>query len=269
MLQTLLHHKLTSEENEAISSNKEDSCTSSVFGLLQYLPDELFLSILKESCGNLASFPDDIGRIQEVLFWKKFYSAHLPRIQQKYVEPDVIIETENYSIIIEAKKFDGIRQQYNNQWEREILVVEDMHKQEKCNKNIVFIAIGGTDYSRDALLLVRKKEYHIHITSWISLSDAIHKAIVKISDQEELNHQLRLLKDADKALIHFGHFKTIWLNTIAPYRINTINTSSLFFWNNHDNETNDKSEYVPLKGFCPDKYKLSICNISKLWNTNQ
>lgn len=270
MLQTLLHHKLTSEESEAISSNKEDSCTSSVFGLLQYLPDELFLSILKESCGNLASFPDDIGRIQEVLFWKKFYSAHLPRVQQKYVEPDVIIETENYSIIIEAKKYDGIRQQDFGQWEREILVVEDYHKRKKITKGIIFIAVGGADHSkaRNCKLTNFLKKHQLYITSWISLSDAIHKAIVKISDQEELNHQLRLLKDADKALKHFGHFKTIWLNTIAPYRINTINTSSLFFWNNHDNETNDKLDYVPLKGFCPDKYKLSICNISKLWNKN-
>ena len=269
MLQSLLHHKLTTEENEAISSNKEDSCTSSVFGLLQYLPDELFLSILKESCGNLSSFPDDFGRIQDVLFWKKFYSAHLSRVQRKYVEPDVIIETEYYSIIIEAKKYDGIRQQDFGQWEREILVVEDRHKKEKSSKSIIFIAIGGTNYSRDTDYSINNKNYKIHITSWISLSDAIHKAIAKITNQEELNHQLRLLKDADKALKHFGHFKTIWLNTIAPYRINTITTSSLFYWNNHDNEPSDKLEYVPLKGFCPDEYKLSICNISKLWNTNR
>ena len=267
MLQSLLHHKLTTEENEAISSNKEDSCTSSVFGVLQYLPDELFLSILKESCGNLSSFPDDLGRIQDIFFWKKFYSAHLSRVQRKYVEPDVIIETENYSIIIEAKKYDGIRQQDFGQWKREILVVEDRNKKEKSSKSIIFIAIGGTNYSRDTNHSINKKDYKIHITSWISLSDAIHKAIVKISDQEELNHQLRLLKDADKALKHFGHFKTIWLNTLASDKIKTTNLSSLFYY--HENEPCEKLEHKPLKGFCTDNYKLSICNISKLWNKIQ
>lgn len=269
MLQSLLHHKLTSEENEVISSNKEDSCTSSVFGLLQYLPDDLFLSILKDSCGNLASFPYDIGQIQEVLFWKKFYSAHLSQVQQKYVEPDVIIETENYSIIIEAKRYDGIRQQDFNQWKRELMVVEDRHEKEKSSKGIIFIAIGGTNYSRDTDYSIQKKNYKIHITSWISLSDAINKTIVKIANQKELNHQLRLLKDADKALKHFGHFKTIWLNSIAPYRINTINLSSLFYWNYHDDEPCEEIEYKPIKGFCTDNYKLTISNISQLWNTNR
>lgn len=261
MLQSLLHHKLTSEENEAISSNREDSCTSSVFGLLQYLPDDLFLNILKESCGNLASFPDNIGNIQEVLFWKKFHSAHLAQVKQQYVEPDVIIETDNYSIIIEAKKYDGIRQQDFDQWKREILVVEDKNKKEKRPKGIIFIAIGGTNYSRDS----NYSNYQIHITSWISLSDAIHKAIVILSDREEMNHQLRLLKDADKALKHFGHFKTFWLNTIAPYSINAIRLSSLFFCNYHDEESNYKS----LIGICPNIYKLSTSYLSQLWNKNQ
>ena len=268
MLQSLLHHKLTSEENEAISSNKEDSCTSSVFGLLQYLPDKLLLDILKESCGNLASFPNDIGQIQDVLFWKKFYSGHLSQVQQKYVEPDVIIETENYSIIIEAKKYDGIRQQYRDQWKREILVVEDWHREENNKKGIIFIAIGGTDFSRDSLVSIRKKDYQIHITSWISLSDAIHKAIVKILNQKESDNQLRLLKDADKALTHFGHFKTIWLNTIASYKINATSLSSLFPWNCPNNELDDKLEYKLLKDICPETYKLSISNTSQLWNTN-
>jgi hypothetical protein len=269
MLQSLLHHKLTSEENEAISSNREDSCTSSVFGLLQYLPDELFLSILKDSCGNPASFPDDIGQIQEVLFWKKFYSAHLSQIQQKYVEPDVIIETENYSIIIEAKKYDGIRQQDDAQWKRELLVVEDKHKKDKNSKDIIFIAIGGTNYSRNTEYFINNKNYKIHITSWISLSDAIHKVVPILANQKELNHQLRLLKDADKALKHFGHFKTIWLNTMLPYKINAINLSSLFYWNYHNDKQFEEKEYKPLKGFCTDNYKLSIFNISKLWNRNQ
>lgn len=263
MLQALLHRKLTSEEQIAISANKEDSCTSSVFGVLQYLPDDLLINILKDSCGNLTSFPDDIGRIQEVLFWKKFYSAHLPRVRQKYVEPDVIIETENYSIIIEAKKYDGIRQQDFGQWEREILVVEDYYKRNKITKGIIFIAVGGTEHSkiRDHKLTSFLKKHQLHITSWISLSDAIHKAIVKIADQEELDHQWRLLKDADKALKHFGHFKTIWLNTLPNIKISPLDNKSLYYrWKTYDNKK--------LEDFYKNHNKIIITEINQLWKPN-
>lgn len=263
MLQALLHSKLTSEERIAISANKEDSCTSSVFGIMQYLPDDLLLDILKQSCGNLSSFPRNIGSIQQVLFWEKFYSEHILDINQKYVEPDVIIETDNYSIIIEAKKYDGFCQQYVRQWEREILVVEDWHKQEENTKGIIFIAIGGTDYSRDKEIQVCDKSYTIHVASWISLSDAITKAIDKMSkpdNQTENQHLIRLLDDAVIALEHFGHFKTIWLNTLSNFRIYNIDQSLHYRWNINDHKL--------IENFYRNHNNIIINEINQLWKPN-
>ena len=260
MLQALLHSKLTSEEQIAISANKEDSCTSSVFGVLQYLPDDLLINILKESCGNLASFPDDIGAIQQVCFWERFYSGHIPEIDQDHVEPDVIIETENYSIVIEAKKYDGFSQQDESQWQREILVVEDWNRQERNGKGIVFIAIGGTDYSRDKEVHVGDKLYPIHVASWIGLSDAITKVIDKMSKPESPteNHNLiRLLEDAIKALEHFGHFRTIWLNTLPNIKISPLDKSLYYRWKSYDNKV--------LEGFYKKQNKIIITEINQLW----
>ena len=260
MLQALLHSKLTSEERIAISANKEDSCTSSVFGLLQYLPDDLLLDILKQSCGNLASFPNDIGAIQHMLFWEKFSSYHISNINQKYVEPDVIIEAENYSIVIEAKKYDGFSQQYEKQWKQEILVVEDWHEQERNEKGIIFIAIGGTDYSRDKEALVGDKSYPIHVASWIGLSDAIIKVLDKMPKPESPteNHNLiRLLKDAVKALEHFGHFRTIWLNSLPNIKISPLDKSLYYRWKSYDNKV--------LEGFYRNHNKIKITEINQLW----
>ena len=250
MLQALLHSKLTSEEQIAISANKEDSCTSSVFGVLEYLPDDLLINILKESCGNLASFPDDIGAIQQVYFWEKFYSRHIPEIDQNHVEPDVIIETENYSIVIEAKKYDGFSQQYEKQWKREILVVEDWNRQERNGKGIIFIAIGGTDYSRDKEALVGD-------------NDAITKVLDKMSKPKSPteNHNLiRLLKDAVKALEHFGHFRTIWLNTLPNIKISPLDKSLYYRWKSYDNKV--------LEGFYRNHNKIIITEIIQLWKPN-
>ena len=264
MLQALLHSKLTSEEQVAISANKEDSCTSSVFGLLQYLPDDVLLDILKQSCGNLISFPDDIGVIQQVLFWEKFYSRHISEIDQNHVEPDVIIETENYSIVIEAKKYDGLSQQYEKQWKREILVVEDWHRQERSEKGIIFIAIGGTNYSRDKEALIGDKSYIIHIASWIGLSDAITKVLDKMSKTENQTgnqNLIRLLGDAVKALEHFGHFRTIWLNTLPSIKINPIDNKSLYYrWKTYDSKK--------LEGFYKNHNKIIMNEINQLWKPN-
>lgn len=263
MLQALLHSKLTSEERIAISANKEDSCTSSVFGVLQYLPDDLLIHILKNSCGNLDTFPHDIGAIQKVLFWERFNSEHIPEIEQKHVEPDVIIETENYSIVIEAKKYDGFSQQYEKQWKREILVVEDWNRQEKNGKAIIFIAIGGTDYSRDKETFVGDKSYPIHVASWIGLSDAIIKILNKMSKSENQTgnqNLIRLLGDAVKALEHFGHFRTIWLNTLPNTKIYLLDKSLHYRWKTYDNKK--------LEGFYKNHKEIIINEIQQLWRPN-
>ena len=220
----------------------------------------MLLDILKQSCGNLASFPNDIGAIQKVLFWEKFSSDHISNINQKYVEPDVIIEAENYSIVIEAKKYDGFSQQYEKQWKQEILVVEDWHEQERNEKGIIFIAIGGTDYSRDKEALVGDKSYPIHIASWIGLSDAITKVLDKMSKPEsptEILNLIRLLKDAVKALEHFGHFRTIWLNTLPNIKISPLDKSLYYRWKSYDNKV--------LEGFYRNHNKIKINEINQLW----
>lgn len=49
MLQALIHHKLKGAFTDTHFHHTEDTTTSSIIGLLQYLPDELVWKLLKSS----------------------------------------------------------------------------------------------------------------------------------------------------------------------------------------------------------------------------
>lgn len=86
MLQASLHNK----------NGHEDNLTSSSLGILQFLPGELFLRVLKGACGNQSSFPSDFGGILSFSFWPKL-SAN-GTYNSLSVEPDLWIQTEQYHI---------------------------------------------------------------------------------------------------------------------------------------------------------------------------
>lgn len=107
MLQAILHKKATlkprkDNQSEDVSEPKtntqpEDALTSSIIGLLQYLPDEVFWQILYEASGQRLPEFSKAGAIENISFWK---SMRFPELDRQSVEPDVWIKLEKMHLII-------------------------------------------------------------------------------------------------------------------------------------------------------------------------
>lgn len=72
MIQAYLKGKSDFQFNQ-----NEDFKTSSSIGLLQYLPDEVFLRILRDSCIDFKIDITQFGKIQSVNFWAQIGRAHV------------------------------------------------------------------------------------------------------------------------------------------------------------------------------------------------
>lgn len=72
MLQVLLHKKLKDSFENPHFKPSEDSLTSSVMGLIQYLPDDIFWDLLRSSCGRSSNLPESVGAIMSVNFWDRW-----------------------------------------------------------------------------------------------------------------------------------------------------------------------------------------------------
>jgi hypothetical protein len=118
---------------KALFKASEDSFTSSIFGLLLYLPAEQFWDIIK----NAAQIKPDIGFPGQVFgyeFWPSWKTKTGDRC-----EPDIYIEFENLNLIVEAKRYDG-EQQLEYQWQTEL---EAYHESIESDKPVCLLAAGG------------------------------------------------------------------------------------------------------------------------------
>lgn len=212
MIQAYLKGKSDIQFNQ-----NEDFKTSSSIGLLQYLPDEVFLRILRDSCIEFKIDITKFGKIQSVNFWARVDAGD--NIEQQFVEPDVWIETENYDIIIEAK-LDDTRGQYEGQWEKEIKSIMDM---QELKKDIVLIALGGNKDMNPGKIL----DCPVFKASWYNLVNAV----VKERDNfNNANYQSRILNDVIELLARQGVIKIEWLKTLP---LNQVNDHALEIWVRH------------------------------------
>lgn len=83
MIQAYFKGKLVIQDN-CIKKN-EDLKTSSSIGFLQYLPDDLFWQILRDSCVGLTT--SDFGKIESFNFWA--HTDATDTTNNQLVEPDV------------------------------------------------------------------------------------------------------------------------------------------------------------------------------------
>ncbi len=86
----------------------EDVLTASVFERIGYLPDEVFIDFTNHLFGN----KKEIGSLNTLSFWARWENSS--------VEPDVILTCSEQTIIVEAKRYDNIQQQYAEQLAKEI-----------------------------------------------------------------------------------------------------------------------------------------------------
>ena len=197
MLQALIHHKLKGAFTDTHFHHTEDTTTSSIIGLLQYLPDELVWKLLKSSCGFSSGMPQNIGQILSVNFEKAF-------------------------IIIEAKKYDG-GGQYEEQWRKEVKSY-NLHFG-KLQKRLFFIALGGNQILQNKTITVDGVNHTIHAASWYNLLNAVIKQL----KEESNNSAKRILSDIILAFEQHQMFQIDWLKSIYNVNINLENKEYIKF----------------------------------------
>ena len=209
MIPAFLKGKLIVEDNH-IKTN-EDFKTSCSIGLLQYLSDDVFEDIIQHNCKGIGNF----GAIQSFNFCEHTDSSFT--LNDRYVEPDVWIETDNYDVIIEAKKDDISGQNYD-QWKKEIQSIKNEQNKRDSHKNIVLIALGGNDTLKKEVF----ENTPVYKVSWFNLLNTV------VNKRQECNCQnyiCRLLDDIISLFASQGILVIEWFDSlqfVPPLKIDNI-----------------------------------------------
>ena len=222
MLQALLKNKL--KESFSLA---EDRQTSSVFGLLQYLPVQTMWNLLRQSCGDKSLLVEESGKLLHIHFWPRWSAEGDDISNSNYVEPDVFCEFERFDLIIEAKK-DDQSGQYDKQWKNEINAYLNEYQDSK--KELYFIAIGGNKTLRTERIRARNGEYIIFLASWQNLLNEIEKSKKKFSDSEPIK---RILSDIILAFEKHNFFCLEWLESLSEKSITQENSTLIASWKFH------------------------------------
>jgi len=209
MLHALLNNKL--KEAFRCSSNhycsdftpSEDSKTSSVFGILQYLPGQTMWNLLRKSCGDSDLLEKTSGELEKILFWK---GLKIEDGDGYNVYPDVILEFEKFNVIIEAKKDDNSGQN-KPQWERQIKGYTTEYSGKK-KKEMIYIALGGNASLRKKTIDKNKNE--VYSASWYNLLNEVvnyNKNCINANEK-------RILSDVVLAFEEHDFFPIEWLETL-------------------------------------------------------
>ncbi|PRN03456.1 hypothetical protein A0O30_16630 [Pseudomonas sp. LLC-1] len=145
----------------------EDVLTATIFERLAYLPNEQFCAVMSELLG------ENFGPLQEVEYWP---SWHLPCGTR--VEPDLVLYDGRRTVVVEAKRFDNVRQQNATQLSAELLAGwHDGQLEEGC----ILLALGGLELQphkaqphlqaalQQALASNAGKPYKLVCQSWTGL----------------------------------------------------------------------------------------------------
>ena len=237
MLQAILRKK-----SLGTGAQYEDALTSSIIGLLQYLPDETFWEILYKASKYEASedtLPEfsEAGAIENISFWE---SMRFRELDRQSVEPDVWIKLEKMHLIIEAKRYDG-GGQYKEQWDLEIKALlkhlEEEEDQPIDEQKICLLALGGNTQTSKLQLDVQGREYPIVRMHWQTLLEEVKKYTYESSSCS--NAEKRICKDIIKAFELFGYFSLKWLDSFAdtykdtPARLAPSSIDTLFHLPNY------------------------------------
>ena len=138
------------------TQGSEDVLTASVFERIAYLPNDVFKLFIQNLLGN-----NDFGCLDEIRFWPKLELRH------SSVEPDVVLYDQTRQVIIvEAKRYDGVQQQYASQLAHEILAIWQSGEE---IGNPILLAVGGMgSYSKESINIIKKQIDNILLTQQFS-----------------------------------------------------------------------------------------------------
>jgi hypothetical protein len=170
----------------------EDELTSTVFGHLFLLPDEILWKII----GKEALQKSEVGKYE---FWPKWNPEGTDNT--KYVEADVFISTTNFDIIVEVKRDSNGHTV--SQWKNEIISYQNEYGK---NKTVYLLAIGGVKNE------LQKEEEGITILqlSWNSLLTNAQQALKSSDDSNNICS--KILERLLVGMSIFGYYEHRWFN---------------------------------------------------------
>jgi hypothetical protein len=203
------------KELKTLIESSEDSLTSTVFGLLFYLPVELFWRILTDACYG-DKLPKQSGRTIRYDFWPRWTFSD--RNNTYLVEPDVFIQFEEFNLIIEAKHLD-YNQQYHFQWKNQL---KSYFNEFDDHKPVCFLAMGGIttgDEGASVVQIAGKQEVTVVKCRWKTLLAQVKKTQTQFKSIKHLTSAndavLNILNDLIIAFRIHGYTPVELLETIS------------------------------------------------------
>ena len=195
-------------KNKAFLEPKnEDAKTSMVFERLLHLPSELVWKIIRDSCcSTVPAEYSDAGKILSYEFWPKY--DVIDKLGQKtadnknYVEPDLVIKFENFTLIIEAKEKDNQGYvQSPEQWGKEL---NTYRNENGFADKVVMLAVGGnTDLQTFELVDQNHSRVPVLKATWNRMLQTIYFTQRNSSDVDQLDRIFNALKSTFR---FFGNY---------------------------------------------------------------
>ncbi len=219
----MLEHQLNNKLN-----SKEDELTSTIIGLLKYLPAEVFWSIIKKSCFQNTNIPETSGILESITFWAKWNAENTTN--SRYVEPDVFLRFKEFDVIIEVKPYDN-QGQYREQWENQIQAYKNEYQSEK---ELYFIALGGNGSKvNNKLPCSDGRDIIINKCDWLSILIEVSTILKQLKQIDVIlpNKEsiIRILEDVIKGFSLFGYYNIKWFNKLNTYNIQNYNFKSISY----------------------------------------
>lgn len=219
--------------NKIKVEKKEDTLTSSFFGLLFYMPKEIINQFFRKIIEK-----NDIGNYIEYEFWPHWNPEGTTNTN--FVEPDLFVRFEKIDIVIEAKSKD--KKHKKNQWNNEKTSYLNEYQEDK--KEYILLAIGGKSD-------IETKEFKNKHYNWYDTIQILRKII----DQNKNYYLKEIFNDIlFLALIHGILTKEItWFE---DFKLITINLE----------ESNTFEKWIDFK-FFPNfltKYKIDYTHINTI-----
>lgn len=213
---------------------KEDTLTSAVFDYLLLLPSSLIWEIIKKSNILNTDMPSEIGDLIHIDFWPhwstKKIADKLEGGNNIFIEPDLFIETDNYYLIIEAKRYDD-NQQSRIQWNDQIYTFYEKYKEEIIEKPLLYFAIGGlwSEHPFHLDIPETDNKQAIFKIKWLRLLEQCKEKRIeleKLNTNSTCKMQINILKNIELGMKHHGYYlpDLKWLSTLKT-ETKTINES--------------------------------------------
>jgi hypothetical protein len=166
---------------EFISNPCENSLTASVFSHLLHLPVEIFWQILRNACYS-HDLPDNPGEPQ-IIPWPMWDGTNTRNSQ--WVIPDFFMRCADFDLIIEAKRWDHVSMQNQDQWMDQLIAWHNKYKGEK--RKVILLALGGIHLEKDEKLTHGSFVCTVHMCRWSTLLLECQRKKRKLEEENKIN----------------------------------------------------------------------------------